>query len=193
MALPHLPAEVPWPPDPLTTERLVLRAPQGPDRDGFIHLLTSPDARRFLGGPLTPSVAQDVCAASGGLTPGSFAITLAESGAFVGTVGLDRRDAEGPGHLARGGLELEVSYVVSPAHWRQGYAAEAVAAALAWAAGALAHRQIVACAQTANAASAALLRRLRFHELADRLTEFGAEQSLWVRPLEPSLRHGNGP
>ena len=48
----------PWPPAPIVTERLVMRAPQASDRDGFISLLTSPLARQFLGGPIAPTDAE---------------------------------------------------------------------------------------------------------------------------------------
>jgi hypothetical protein len=41
-----------WPPQPLLIERLVLRESREQDRDGLISLLTSDDARRYLGGPL---------------------------------------------------------------------------------------------------------------------------------------------
>jgi hypothetical protein len=39
-----------WPPEPLVTERLVLRESREQDRDGLINMLTSDDARRYLGG-----------------------------------------------------------------------------------------------------------------------------------------------
>lgn len=59
---------------------------------------------------------------------------LKDSGAFIGTVGLDRRDADRPGHLRPAGLDLEISYILDPTQWGFGYASEAVLAVLAWAA-----------------------------------------------------------
>ncbi len=185
MAALELPAAAAWPPQPLMTERLIVRAAQASDRAGCIDLLTSRQARRFLGGPLPLAEAEKACAGPYGRSPGSFVVSAAESGDFVGMIGLDRRDAGRPGHLAPDGLELELSYVLSPAHWRMGYAAEAVAAVLQWAAQALPDPQVVACTQTANTASAALLRRLRFDDTGQRFLEFDAEQSLWVRSLLP--------
>jgi RimJ/RimL family protein N-acetyltransferase len=172
-----------WPPDPIRTERLVVRTSQESDRDGFIALLTSPAARRFLGGPIAPA---DVVTATTGpyrQTPGSFVMALRASDAFLGTIGLDRRDADRPGHLHQGGLELELSYALDPAHWGQGYATEAVAAVLAWASVALTDSYVVACTQIANTASTDLLQRLGFGRVGAGFVEFHAEQSLWSRPL----------
>jgi RimJ/RimL family protein N-acetyltransferase len=172
-----------WPPEAITTGRLVIREPQESDRNGFIGLLTSSKARRFLGGPITPQDAEMAVTGPYGRTPGSFVATLSGSGSFVGTIGLDRRDRDRPGHRLPDGLELEVSYVIDPAHWGRGYATEAVSAVLAWAAGVLPDREVVACTQTANVASTALLERLGFSRAGPDFVEFDAEQSLWARSL----------
>src|SRR5689334_25311978 len=42
---------VAWPPVPIKTERLVLRAPEARDRAAFIELLASPEVHTYLGGP----------------------------------------------------------------------------------------------------------------------------------------------
>jgi RimJ/RimL family protein N-acetyltransferase len=112
-------------------------------------------------------------------------VIAAGSGAFVGTIGLDRRDSDRPGHLAPDDLEPELSYVLSLSHWGKGYAAAALTAVLGWAASALSDPRVRVCTQTANAASAALLRRLGFDDTGQRFIEFDAEQSLWVRSLPP--------
>lgn len=172
----------PWPPAPIVTERLVMRAPQASDRDGFISLLTSPLARQFLGGPIAPTDAEAATSAHNGRTPGSFVVRSLAANTFLGTIGLDRRDLERPGHLESDGLELEISYVFGPAHWGHGYATEAVRAVLGWAAATLPDLHVVACTQVANTASIALLQRIGFHE-HQRFVEFDAEQSLWRRSL----------
>ncbi len=171
-----------WPPQPIATDRLVLRAPEASDRDSFIGLLTSPVARQYLGGPIDQTAVEAAASGSPGRTPGSFVAALKASGAFVGTVGLDRRDSERPGHVHPDGLDLEISYALEPTHWGLGYAGEAVKAVLAWAARTLPDEFVVACTQTANHASTSLLQRLGFTE-RERFTEFAAEQSLWSRPL----------
>jgi len=40
-----------WPPEPIRTERLVLREPEARDRAAFIELLASPEVSTYLGGP----------------------------------------------------------------------------------------------------------------------------------------------
>ncbi|WP_225853740.1 hypothetical protein [Micromonospora sp. AMSO31t] len=42
---------VAWPPEPIRTERLVLRASEARDRAAFIELLASPEVHTYLGGP----------------------------------------------------------------------------------------------------------------------------------------------
>ena len=42
---------VAWPPEPIRTERLVLREPEAWDRAAFIKLLASPEVGTYLGGP----------------------------------------------------------------------------------------------------------------------------------------------
>jgi hypothetical protein len=42
---------VAWPPAPVRTERLVLRAPEARDRAACIELLASPEVHTYLGGP----------------------------------------------------------------------------------------------------------------------------------------------
>jgi RimJ/RimL family protein N-acetyltransferase len=42
---------VAWPPEPIRTERLVLREPEARDRAAFIELLASPEVGTYLGGP----------------------------------------------------------------------------------------------------------------------------------------------
>ena len=40
-----------WPPEPIKTERLVLREPEARDRAALIELLASPEVSTYLGGP----------------------------------------------------------------------------------------------------------------------------------------------
>lgn len=41
---------VPWPPAPVPTERLVLRAAEARDRAGFVELYASQEVHTYLGG-----------------------------------------------------------------------------------------------------------------------------------------------
>jgi len=180
MAALELPAAAPWPPQPLKTERLTLRAPQTSDQPWLVELFTSPQTRRFLGGPLALADAEAACSGPFGRTPGSF-VAETTAGEFVGTVGFDRRDAGRPGHVQPGGEELEISYALTPRQWGQGYGVEAVGAALTWAAESLPDDRVVACTQTANTRSTALLRRAGFTDTDQRFSEFDVDQSLWQR------------
>jgi RimJ/RimL family protein N-acetyltransferase len=99
-------------------------------------------------------------------------------GAMIGTVTLDRRDAERPGHVRPDpgdAGDAELGYMFLPEAWGYGYAAEACAAALDWFAGALPSEHVVLCTQTANDRSMRLAAKLGFTEV-ERFEEFGAEQ-----------------
>lgn len=166
--------ELVWPPDHIETERLCLRAPIAEDREGYIELLSSEEVRRYLGGP---RCSREYAARHLPSVPvrrvGEFAVEA--NGTFVGTVSIDRRDPERPGHVRPEGNEVEVSYTLLPVHWGNGYATEAVEAAIAWAETACAGEPIVACTQMANTASVKVATRVGFREKA-RFMEFGAIQ-----------------
>jgi RimJ/RimL family protein N-acetyltransferase len=163
-----------WPPAPIRTERLVLRAPEARDREEFLDLGSSDEVNAHLGG------GQDRAALEASLPevpadrPGQF--VMEADGRFVGWVGLGRRDPSRPGS---GGPDLELSYVLPVHAWGHGYATEAAARVLAWSDACLGE-PVVVCTQVANARSRALAARLGFTELA-RFEEFGAEQWFGVR------------
>ncbi|MEU1904224.1 GNAT family N-acetyltransferase [Streptomyces hygroscopicus] len=108
-----------------------------------------------------------------GRRPGLFVIDL--DGAMIGTVSLDRRDAERPGHVRPDAGEAELGYMFLPKAWGCGYAAEACAAVLDWFADTLPSEPVVLCTQTANDRSMRLAAKLGFAEV-ERFEEFGAEQ-----------------
>lgn len=166
--------DVPWPPDPITTDRLVLRPPANSDRHDFVELACSPEVYRYLGGPRTHLQAELDIPDDLGVEPGVFTV-VTHDGVFVGTVSFNRRDRARPGHLNGHGEEVEVSYLVKPALWGRGYAFEAVTAALTWIASVLPGEPVVLCTQTANLHSVQLAERLGFREI-QRFAEYGAEQ-----------------
>jgi RimJ/RimL family protein N-acetyltransferase len=106
---------------------------------------------------------------------------------MIGTVSLDRRDAERPGHLRPEGGEAELGYLFLPEAWGRGYAAEACAAALDWFTGARPGEPVVLCTQTANARSIRLAAKLGFTEV-QRFEEWGAEQ--WFGVRSPTTQPG---
>ncbi|MGW7052652.1 GNAT family N-acetyltransferase [Streptomyces sp. NPDC054887] len=175
---------VAWPPAPIGTERLVLRESEARDRTAFIELFTSPEVRTYLGGPRPRDELERAVPPVPGRRPGLFVADL--DGAMIGTVSLDRRDAERPGHVLPEAGEAELGYMFLPEVWGCGYAAEACAAALEWFADALPGEPVVLCTQTANVRSMRLAEKLGFTEV-QRFEEYGAEQWFGMWPsITPS-------
>ncbi|WDV56709.1 GNAT family N-acetyltransferase [Streptomyces coeruleorubidus] len=164
---------VAWPPAPIRTERLVLRGSEARDRAAFIELFASPEVRTYLGGSRPRDELERAVPDVPGRRAGLFVIDL--DGAMIGTVRLDRRDAERPGRVHPDGGEAELGYLFLSQAWGCGYAAEACAAALDWFADALPGEPVVLCTQTANERSMRLAAKLGFAEV-ERFEEFGAEQ-----------------
>ncbi|MEV6992573.1 GNAT family N-acetyltransferase [Streptomyces sp. NPDC093228] len=164
---------VAWPPAPIRTERLVLRESEGRDRAAFIELFASPEVRAYLGGPMPRDELERAVPEVPGRRPGLFVIDL--DGSMIGTITLDRRDAERRGHLRPDAEEAELGYMFLAEAWGCGYAAEACAAALDWFADTLPGEPVVLSTQTANKRSMRLAAKLGFTEV-ERFQEFGAEQ-----------------
>ncbi|MEU6373668.1 GNAT family N-acetyltransferase [Streptomyces sp. NPDC046909] len=166
---------VPWPPAPIRTERLVLRAPEARDRTAFIELLASADVHTYLGGPRqradlereTPEVPER--------WPGSFVVEL--DGAMIGQLLLRRAPAHSRPAAAG---KVDLGYLFLPRAWGHGYAGEACAAALGWLSDALPGEPAVLHTQTANARSMRLAAKLGFTEV-ERFEAWGAEQWLGMR------------
>ncbi|MCX4580519.1 GNAT family N-acetyltransferase [Streptomyces sp. NBC_01571] len=175
---------VAWPPAPISTERLVLRESDARDRAAYIELFASPEARTYLGGPRPRDELERAVPELPARRPGLFVVDL--DGAMIGTITLDRRDAERPGHVRPDAGEAELGYMFLPEAWGCGYAAEACAAALGWFADALPGELVVLCTQTANDRSMRLAAKLGFAEV-QRFEEWGAEQWMGVwTPVTPS-------
>ncbi|GAA3113345.1 GNAT family N-acetyltransferase [Streptomyces rectiviolaceus] len=172
---------VAWPPDPIKTERLVLREPEARDRAAFIELLASPEVHTYLGGPQPRDELEREMPEVPGLRPGIFVVDL--DGAMIGQI-LLRRAAEHHRPAAVGKTDL--GYLFLPRAWGFGYATEACAAALAWFDGALPGEPVVLTTQTANVGSMRLAAKLGFTEV-ERFQAWDAEQWLGLRsPATPS-------
>jgi RimJ/RimL family protein N-acetyltransferase len=96
-------------------------------------------------------------------------------GAMIGSIELNRRDAEHRSHVRPDAGEAELGYLLLPEAWGRGYAAEACAAALGWFADALPGEPVVLYTQTANDRSMRLAAKLGFTEV-ERFEKYGAEQ-----------------
>ncbi|MFE6834819.1 GNAT family N-acetyltransferase [Streptomyces sp. NPDC057705] len=162
-----------WPPAPIRTERLVLRASEARDRAAFIELFSSPEVGTYVGGPRPRAELERAVPAVPGRRPGFFVIDL--DGAMIGMITLDRRAAERPGHVRPDGGETELGYMFLPEAWGCGYAAEACTAALDWFTAALPGEPVVLCTQNANDRAMRLAAKLGFTEV-ERFEEYGAEQ-----------------
>ncbi|GAB2925670.1 GNAT family N-acetyltransferase [Nonomuraea fastidiosa] len=165
--------------------RVLLRPAREADRAGIVEIMTDPEVRTYLGGPRPRAKvesfldAHGVAAATG---PGSYVVADPETDRFLGTLTLDRRDPERPGHVTEAGWELELSYVLRRFVWGAGPACEAATAALRAAAAELPDRPVLVVTQTANERSLRLASRLGF-ETAGTFEEFGAQQTLAVAAL----------
>lgn len=159
----------------LTTPRLLLRPPSVNDAAFIRAICLNPEARRYLGGPVDPSLVESKFKALVADAPEKAVWTVLTQPANspIGLVYLDRY---------RDGTSLELSFQFDPLHWKHGYATEATQAVIAFARYHFPNRAIVAETQAANAASRRLLTRLGMAETG-RIFRFGAEQAIFtLRP-----------
>jgi RimJ/RimL family protein N-acetyltransferase len=173
---------VAWPPEPIRTERLVLREPEARDRAAVIELLASPEVGTYLGGPRPRDELEREMPAAPERPPGLFTVDL--NGAMIGQVILRRAQAS-PRRSPSAAGKAELGYLFLPQAWGFGYAAEACAAALDWLDDTLPGEPAVLFTQTANTRSMRLAAKLGFTEV-DRYEAWGSEQWYGIRsPVTP--------
>ncbi|MFI0722775.1 GNAT family N-acetyltransferase [Streptomyces sp. NPDC021224] len=172
---------VAWPPGPIRTARLVLRASEARDRAAFVELFASPEVGTYVGGAQPRAELERTMPEVPGRRPGFFVAEL--DGETIGMTTLDVRDPARPGHVRPERGEHELGYMFLPHAWGRGYATEACAAALAWFAAAHPGEPVLLTAQTANVRSLRVAEKLGFTEV-ERFPEYGAEQWLgvWTPP-----------
>ncbi|MEV0911544.1 GNAT family N-acetyltransferase [Streptomyces hokutonensis] len=179
---------VAWPPEPVRTERLLLRESQARDRAVFVELLASPEVHTYLGGARPRAELEREVPATPAQWPGGFVVEL--DGVMIGHILLRRATATGHSRPAAVG-KADLGYLFLPQVWGFGYAAEACTAALDWLADVLPGEPVVLTTQTANLASMRLAAKLGFVEV-ERFEAWGAEQWLGMRPPVVPSGHSYG-
>ena len=88
-----------WPPEPIRTERLVLRESEARDRAAFIELLASPEVHTYLGGPRPRDGLEREMPGTPERWRGSFVVEL--DGAMIGQILLRRPDRHRPAAIGK--------------------------------------------------------------------------------------------
>ena len=146
----------------LDTTRLQLVEVTSEYAPAIFHILSNEDVTRFYG--MDPLRAQEDALhiiksfkqtfdSRQGIRWG---MVIRDSGTFIGTIGLN--------HLSLYSKKAEIGFELDPAHWRRGYAAEAIQAVLEYAFETLALHRMGAVTFLENEASVQLLKRLGFEE-----------------------------
>ncbi|WP_063046082.1 GNAT family N-acetyltransferase [Nocardia pseudovaccinii] len=165
----------------ITADRLLLRKAHDGDREGFIELQTDPEVRTYLGGPRPRDAVERYLDAVGTANvtanPGVYVIADRKTNRLIGTLMLNRRSADQPGHLTGDGEELELTYLLRRDSWGAGLAFEAATTALHAAAAELPDQPVLIITRTANQRSLKLAARLGFQPIST-FEAFGAEQTL---------------
>ncbi|BBX35839.1 putative acetyltransferase [Mycolicibacterium mageritense DSM 44476 = CIP 104973] len=170
----------------IDSDRVRLRKARDGDAAGIIETQIDERIRRHLGGPRSEpevrALVESVGAAALLAAPGHFVVADKHTDEMLGTVLLDRRGLDVPGHVEAAGNELELTYVFRHSAWGHGYATEAARALLVAAAAELPEQPVLVITQSANGPSLNLAHRLGF-EVVTTFEQFGAEQSLAVARL----------
>lgn len=156
----------------LETERCILNGLRVDDEEDMVRLQTDEEVYRYLGGPKDEASIREgfTAATERGFSPYSWAIRAKDSETFIGIVSLSSH---------HDGEETELSYLLLPKWWGQGYAQEACQAVLDYAQKELGLQRVIAETQSANERSRRLLVRLGMRYERS-LMRFGAEQSIYT-------------
>lgn len=147
----------------IETPRLILRVPTPADVAPLSAMWADPRVMADLGPVKSPDDSVATLARHAqwhheGL--GFRAVVLRDGGATIGFCGLKRGEQGTP--IAG---EVEAGWIVAAAHWRRGYACEAMRAMLDWGWANTAAPRIVAITAARNAASRAMMERLGMRHL----------------------------
>jgi len=175
----------------IETERLVLRPFREDDADPYLAVMLTPEVRASLRlpGNLDRSQVWAGMAAMLGQwelrNSGHWAVTLRDTGEFIGRAGCMRPDR--PDWLG-----LEIGWTFHPDHWGHGYATESGRAAVEWAWDNHADEVLYSFILPDNAASQAVAGRLGFVLSETRTMEWYTDEphGIWTlqRPDEGPIR-----
>lgn len=166
----------------IETDRLVLRPFRAADLDPHAAVFADPDASRFVGGQLTREQAWRGMMLAPGMWAlvgyGLWAVERKEDGRWIGQTGFGdfQREIE-----PRLDSWPEMAWIFAPEFQGQGYATEAVGAAIAWGERHLPGRDFCAIIAPANRPSLRLAERLGF-EGRHESTYKGEPTLILVRP-----------
>jgi ribosomal-protein-alanine N-acetyltransferase len=178
----------------IETERLVLRSFERRDVDPWIAMFSDPEVIRFLDcasreRPRTPEAffaqLEIRRALEAELGHATLAVELAATQQFVGQCGLRLASRLSP----EAGSEIDLGYHFMSAHWRRGYATEAVRATLAHGFDVVGLDQVMAVVDPENVASWRVLEKagMRYEGTvgyygSDNLRRYAAERGSWEAP-----------
>ncbi len=177
---------VTWPPAPILTDRLVLRAAEARDREALLDLFSDDQVNAYVGGAEPREHLDELMPATPGQRAGFFVIEV--DGETIGLVSLDPREAH-HGHVRPEGGEAELGYMLLPRAWGHGYATEACSAVMEWFHAAFPDEPLVVSTQLRNTPSLRVIEKLGFEELG-RHEEYGEQQwfGAWPRGWGSTLR-----
>jgi len=166
-------------PFPLTTERLIIRRFQASDLEYFLAYRNNPEVAKYQGWSL-PCSRESVIAfidemksiqlAAPGIRS-QVAIELKSTGEMIGDIFFIVFQEEA--RLAR------LGYSLAPAHWKHGYASEAVSRMLDYLFGELCLHRVAADCDPENIASVRLLERLGFRREGHFIESFPLGDNRW--------------
>lgn len=150
----------------IETERLYLRQWQASDFAPFAEMNANPEVMEYFPKLLTTSMSNTIAKKCQSLIDdngwGFWAVSLEETDAFIGMVGLNNANADMTFSPA-----VEIAWRLHNDYWGQGYATEAAQAALRYAFDVLELDEVVAFTAVINKRSQKLMKRLGMTDTQD--------------------------
>lgn len=167
------------------TERLVLRPPHVEDIDTIAELANNLKVARMVSRLPYPYQREDAeqyieLAASGAIGQLVYAITLAETGEFIGSLTL---------HDHKYGSGYEVGYWLGEPYWGKGYATEAATALIDLSFRSLPLEQIYISAQSRNAGSRRVIEKCGFKHTGSAIGVSGTDGDVPVECYVMTRQH----